>query len=80
MMKQLTMIAIAIWMVVYGGVVVLILYRVRLLSGDKTLSPNSFPSLYVIALLAVDLEPVPYSSIVDNVESHHALAQMDTLD
>lgn len=56
-------------LIVYDAVVVLLLsllllYRDQFLLGDKmmTLSPNSFPSLYAIALLAVDLELEPYSS------------------
>lgn len=53
--------------------VVLLSYRVQFLLGDKTLSPNSFPSSYAIASLAADLELEPYSSIVDNVELHRAL-------
>lgn len=53
-----------------------LLYRVQFLLGDKTLSPNSFPSLYAIALLEVDLEPEPCNSIADNVELCRALARM----
>lgn len=63
-------------LVVFVANLLLILYRVQFLLGDKTLSPNSFPSSYVDALLAVDLELEPYSSIVDNAESHRALARM----
>lgn len=57
-----------------------LLYHVQFLLGDKTLSPNSFPSLYAIALLEVDLELEPCNSIADNVELCRALARMAPLD
>lgn len=56
------------------------LYRVQFLLGDKTLSPNSFPSLYAIALLAVDLGLGPCSSTADSVELYRAPAQTVPLD
>lgn len=81
LMTQLTMIAIVIWIVCVAGDVVVVvvlrlllmvlalLYRDQFLLGDKkTLSPNPFPSLCAIALLAVDPELGPCSSTVDSVE------------
>lgn len=72
-----TIVSLVVCVAAAGGVagvgVVLLSYRVQFLLGDKTLSPNSFPSSYAIVSLAADLELEPYSSVVDNAELHRAL-------
>lgn len=82
---------ILIWLVcgavgVDGVVLLLLLYRLQSLLGDKTtLSPSPFPSLYVIALIVVGPEfdshvLVPYTIIVDNFELHHEHERTELLD